>query len=196
MEHASSETILRIALDTEGIAYDEAQIINMTPEEIVAGMKNGSLDAGVIWSPYTLEVLKALGNDAIVAANNMTYSSKTASISSWITLPRYAAEHPDKVLRFTRAIYRGMNYRAMEKNVRQIAGWISEITAIDRESAYEQRRDAQWLTPGFVSVGARMGDVAKFYEIQQKEFIQSGEVEIPVPVGRYVLLDNMKQAAH
>lgn len=41
-----------------------------------------------------------------------------------------------------------------------------------------------------------MGDVAKFYEIQQKEFIQSGEVEIPVPVGRYVLLDNMKQAAH
>ncbi len=196
VEHASSETILRIALDTEGIAYDEVQIINMTPEEIVAGMKNGSLDAGVIWSPYTLEVLKALGNDAIVAANNMTYSSKTASISSWITLPRYAAEHPDKVLRFTRAIYKGMNYRAMEKNVRQIAGWISEITAIDRESAYEQRRDAQWLTPGFVSVGARMGDVAKFYEIQQKEFIQSGEVDIPVPVGRYVLLDNMKQAAH
>ena len=70
------------------------------------------------------------------------------------------------------------------------------LPAIDRESAYEQRRDAQWLTPGFVSVGARMGDVAKFYEIQQKEFIQSGEVDIPVPVGRYVLLDNMKQAAH
>ncbi len=195
VEHASSETILRVALDTEGIAYDEAEIINMTPEEVVAGMRNGSLDAGVIWSPYTLEVLKQLGNDAIVAANNMTYSSKTASISSWITLPQYAREHPDTVLRFTRAIYKGMNYRAMEKNVRQIADWISEITAIDRESAYEQRGDAQWLTAGYVSVGAQKGDVERFYEIQQKEFIQSGEVEGPVPVGRYVLLDNMKQAA-
>ncbi|MDE6203487.1 MAG: ABC transporter substrate-binding protein, partial [Lachnospiraceae bacterium] len=194
VEHASSETILRIALDTEGISYDDAEIINMKPEEIVEGMGNGSLDAAVIWSPYTLEVQKRLGNDAIMIANNMTYSSKTASISSWITLPRYASEYADRVQRFTRAIYKGMNYRAMAKNVKQVADWISEITAIDRESAYEQRRDAQWLTAGFVSVGAQKGDVARFYEIQQKEFIQSGDVNGPVPVSRYVLLDNMKQA--
>ncbi len=194
VEHASSETILRLALDTEGIPYEEAKIQNLTPEEIVEGMKNGSLDVGVIWSPYTLEVVKRLGKDAIVVANNMTYSSKTASISSWIALPGYAAENPDITLRFTRAIYKGMNYRAMEKNVRQVAGWIGEITAIDKDSAYEQRKDAQWLTAGFVSVGADKGDVAGFYEIQQREFLQSGEVDAPVPVGRYVLLDNMMQA--
>ncbi len=194
VEHASSETILRLALDTEGIPYEEAKIQNLTPEEIVEGMKNGSLDAGVIWSPYTLEVVKRLGKDAIVVANNMTYSSKTASISSWIALPGYTAENPDITLRFTRAIYKGMNYRAMEKNVKQVADWIGEITAIDKDSAYEQRKDAQWLTAGFVSVGADKGDVAGFYEIQQREFLQSGEVDAPVPVGRYVLLNNMMQA--
>ena len=158
-------------------------------------MKQGRIDACALWSPYTLEVLKQLGNDAVVIANNMSYSHKTASISSWITLPGYAKEHPDKVLRFTRAIYGGMNYRAVEKNVRKVADWISEITDIDKESAYEQRKDAQWLTAGFVSVGAQKGDVARFYEIQQKEFMESGDVDRAVPVEQYVLLNNMKKAA-
>lgn len=195
VENASSETILRLALDAEGISDEEVHIINMRPDEVVAAMKDGSLDAGVIWSPYTLEVLKYLGNDAAVLANNMTYSSKTASISSWITLPKFAKENPDKVLRFTRAIYQGMNYRAAESHVRQIADWISEITSIDKKSAYEQRKDAQWLTSGFVSIGAQKGDIARFYQIQQKEFVDSGQVQGTVPVERYVLIDNMIEAA-
>lgn len=195
VENSSSESILRIALETEGIAFDEVNIINMKPEEIKDAMIRGNIDACAVWSPYTLEILKQMGDNGAVIANNMSYSSKTASISSWIALPKYVKENPDKVLRFTRAIYGGMNYRAIEDNVRKVADWISEVTAIDKESAYEQRRDAQWLTPGFVSVGAKRGDVAKFYEIQQKEFTASGAVDKAVPVGQYVLLDNMVKAA-
>lgn len=195
VENASSETILRLALDAEGISEGDVQIINMKPDEVVAAMMDGSVDAGVIWSPYTLEVLKQLGNDAVVLANNMTYNSKTASISSWITLPEFAKENQDKVLRFTRAIYQGMNYRAVEGHVRQIADWISEITSIDKKSAFEQRKDAQWLTSGFVSIGAKRGDIAGFYQIQQREFVASGQVQNSVPVDRYVLLDNMIKAA-
>lgn len=195
VEQASSETILRLALNEEGISKSDVEVINMKPEEVVSAMKAGSLDAGVIWSPYTLEVLKNLGDDAVVLANNMAYSNKTASISSWITLPKFAKENPDKVLRFTRALYQGMNYRAVEGHVRQIADWISEITSINKTSAYEQRKDAQWLTSGFVSVGAAKGDVARFYQIQQREFVESGQVQGTVPVGQYVLLDNMIKAA-
>lgn len=195
VENASSETILRIAMEMAEITPDEMEIINMKPEEVVEGMRKGELDAGVIWSPYTLEVRKKLGNDAVVLANNMTCSEKTASISSWIALPGYAKEHPDIVLRFSRAIYQGMNYRAIESNVKQVSDWISEITNIDKNSAYEQRKDAQWLSSGFVSIGAQRGNVGRFYEIQQREFIQSGAVEKPVPVNQYLLLDNMIQAA-
>lgn len=194
VENSSSETILRIALETEGMSFQDVDIVNMKPEETLEAMKQGSIDACAVWSPYTLEILKQLGNGVAVIANNMTYSGKTASISSWIALPGYVKEHPDKVLRFTRAIYGGMNYRAVEDNVRKVADWIAEITAIDKKSAYEQRKDAQWLTSGFVSVGAGKGDVARFYEIQQKEFIESGDVERAVPVEEYVLLDNMVKA--
>ncbi|MCI8846615.1 MAG: ABC transporter substrate-binding protein [Lachnospiraceae bacterium] len=194
VEHASSETILRIALETEGMSFQDVDIVNMKPEEVLEAMKQGWIDACAVWSPYTLEILKQLGNDVAVIANNMTYCSKTASISSWIALPGYVKEHPGEVLRFTRAIYGGMNYRAIEENVRKVADWIGEVTSIDKKSAYEQRKDAQWLTSGFVSVGAKKGDVARFYEIQQREFIESGDVERAVPVGQYVLLDNMVKA--
>lgn len=194
VENASSETILRIALETEGMSFQDVDIVNMKPEETLEAMRQGSIDACAVWSPYTLDILKQLGNDVAVIANNMTYSGKTASISSWIALPGYVKEHPDKVLRFTRAIYGGMNYRAVEDNVRKVADWISEITSIDKKSAYEQRKDAQWLTSGFVSVGAKRGDVARFYEIQQREFLESGDVERAVPVEQYVLLDNMVKA--
>lgn len=44
-------------------------------------------------------------------------------------------------------------------------------------------------------MGAQKGDVARFYEIQQREFMEAGAVERSVPISRYVLLDNMKQAA-
>lgn len=195
VENASSETILHIALETEGIPLDDVNIINMKPEEILGAMERGSIDACAVWSPYTLEILKKLGNDVAVIANNMSYSHKTASISSWIVLPKYAKENPDKVLAFTRAIYGGMNYRAAEDNVRKIADWIAEVTDIDKKSAYEQRKDAQWLTSGFVSMGAQKGNVARFYEIQQREFMESGDVDRVVPVEQYVLLDNMVKAA-
>lgn len=196
VENASSENILRVALETEGISFEDVNIVNMKPEEMLDAMKRGDIDACAVWSPYSLEILKQMGNDGVLIANNMTYSSKTASISSWIALPKYVKENPDKVLRFTKAIYGGMNYRAVEDNVRKVAGWISEVTAIDKESAYEQRKDAQWLTSGFVSVGAKKGDVARFYEIQQKEFLESGDVERAVPVAQYVMLDNMVRAAN
>ena len=88
-----------------------------------------------------------------------------------------------------------MNYRAIESHVKQVADWISEVTRIDKNSAYEQRKDAQWLSSGFVSIGAQRGDVSRFYEIQQQEFVQSGAVERPVPVSQYLLLDNLIQAA-
>lgn len=194
VSNSSSETILRIALESEGLSYNDVEIINMSPEEVVKAMTDGSIDAGAIWSPYTLEALHKLGNHGCVLANNMAYSNKTASISSWIALPDYIKSHRDIVLRFTRAIYKGMNYRAIESNVKQIADWIAEVARVDKKSAYEQRKDAQWLTSGFVSVGADKGDVAKFYEIQQREFLETGDVTQAVPVSQYVMLDNMKQA--
>ena len=97
-------------------------------------------------------------------------------------------------MQFTRAIYRGMDYRAMEENMKKVAGWVAEVTGESTESLYEQRRDADWSTKGYVAIGVTDGTVAKLYEAQQKNFLKNGAISHSVPVGQYVLLDNMSKA--
>ena len=59
---------------------------------------------------------------------------------------------------------------------------------------YDQRGDAEWLTGKQVSEGAADGTVEGYYELQKKNFIDAGAVEVDPPVSDYVLLDVMKEA--
>ncbi len=191
----TSDTILNYALSSAGIVREECQIISGTPAELVEDMISGRLDACALWSPWTLELEKQLGADAVILANNADFFHRLASLSSWISSPSYAEAHPEILKKFTAALYRGMNYRAVEENIRKVASWVSEITSIDAESAYEQRADAEWATAGFVSVGARNGKLKSLYEAQQAQFLKEGAIRSKVPVEQYVLFRNMIDAA-
>lgn len=191
---AAKETILYLALKEAGIDKSEVEMIDMSPDELIKAMRAGTIDACAAWSPYSLTVKKDLGSDAMILANNFRYINDTASLSSWIALPGYVEANKDKVLRFTRAIYGGMDYRALEKNIRQVADWISEITDIDKQSAYEQRFDAEWLTSGYVGIGAENGTIKKLYQVQQEEFIKQNALSEANPIENYVIFDNMKKA--
>lgn len=191
----TSDTILNYTLAGADIRREECEIISGKPAELVEDMIAGRLDACALWSPWTLELQKKLGADAVLLANNTNFFHRLASLSSWITTPSYAAAHPKVLRRFTAALYRGMNYRAAERNIRQVASWVSQITSIDAESAYDQRADAEWATAGFVSVGAQNGKLKSLYEAQQAQFLKEGVIQTKVPVEQYVLFDNMVDAA-
>ena len=195
VEGTTSDTILNFALNSVGYTRRDCEIISKKPEQLVKDMVENRLDACAIWSPWTLEVQKKLGSDGILLANNMNFASRLASLSSWITTPDYARSHQEVLLRLTRALYRGMNYRVIEANVRQVAAWVSEITQIDEQSAYEQRGDAEWATSGYVSIGAKKGKLKQLYEAQQKQFLKDGDIAVSVPVENYVLFQNMIEAA-
>ena len=145
-------------------------------------------------SPYTFELQKKMGNDAVLLANNLNFSNRLASLSSWITSDAFATSDKETLLQFTRAIYRGMDYRAMEENMKKVAGWVAEVTGGSADSLYAQRRDADWSTKGYVAIGVTDGTVEKLYEAQQKNFLKNGAISHSVPVGQYVLLDNMSKA--
>lgn len=193
-EGNSSDTILNLALESVNIGRSECEIINLAPEEIISEMLAGRLDACALWSPYTFELQKKMGNDAVLLANNLNFSNRLASLSSWITSDAFAASDKETLLQFTRAIYRGMDYRAMEDNMRQVAGWVAETIGGNETSLYEQRRDADWSTKGYVAIGVTDGTVEKLYEAQQKNFLKNGAISQSVPVKQYVLLDNMRKA--
>lgn len=195
IEGTTSETILNFTLSRVGIAKEDCDIVYGSPEEITAAMVDGKLDACALWSPYTLEVKRKLGQDCVVISSNTNFSNRLASLSSWVVSPTFAKEHEEDLQRFTKVLYRGMNYRASEENMKRVASWVCKITKIDEKSAYEQRDDAEWSTEGFVSVGAENGEIVKLYEAQQRQFIMDGDITSMVPVKDYVLLDNMIKAA-
>ena len=194
IEGSTSDTILNIALESGGIQRSECEIINSTPEEIIEEMVAGRMDACALWSPYTFELEKKMKNDALILANNLSFSNRLASLSSWITTEQFSKEKEETLLRLTRALYRGMDYRAMEENTDQVAAWVSEITGIDRNSLYEQRRDADWSTKGYVALGVADKTIENLYQAQQDQFIKDGNIKGKVPVSRYVLLGNMSKA--
>ena len=131
----------------------------------------------------------------ILLTDNMTFSDTTVSLASWICMPKYGEENHDLLVRFTRALFKGMDYSANE-HYDEVSEWVSKQTATDYESVYNQRGDAQWLTGKEVAQGAADGTVAKYYELQRDNFVKAGAVEKdPAPdVSEYVLFDVMIEA--
>lgn len=190
----SSEDILKNSLTKAGMTMDDIQAMDMDASAIVTAMLSGGVDACATWSPNSLKILDEL-SDATKLTDNMTFSDTTVSLASWICMPKYAADNRDLLVRFTRALFKGMDYSA-DEHYDEVAQWVSAQTATDYESVYNQRGDAEWLTGKEVAEGAADGTVAKYYELQRDTFAAQGAVEKdPVPaVEEYVMLDVMIEA--
>lgn len=188
----SSEDILVNSLTKAGMTIEDITAVDMDASGIVTAMISGGVDACATWSPNSLKILEEV-KDSSKLCDNMTFADTTVSLASWIVTPKYAQANEDKILRFTRALYKAMDYAAND-HYDEVAKFVSTQTATDYESVYQQRGDAQWLTGEEVSKGASDGTVENFYKIQQENFIKAGVVEKEVPVQDYVMLDNMVNA--
>jgi NitT/TauT family transport system substrate-binding protein len=155
-------------------------------------MLSGGVDAAATWSPNSLVILEE-DQDATKLTDNLTFADQTVSLASWICMPGYADENRDILVRFTRALFKAMDYAATDHQ-EETAALIAQQIASDEEIVYEQRGDAEWLTGKEVSEGAADGTVEGYYELQKQNFIAAGAVETDPPVSDYVLLDVMQEA--
>ena len=176
----SSEDILKNALEKAGLTMNDITAVDMDASNIVTAMLSGGVDACATWSPNSLKILEE-GKDLTKLCDNTTFT------------PSYAEANADKILRFTKALFKAMDYAA-DDNYEEVAGYVAAQTKTDEASVYDQRGDADWLTGEEVARGAADGTVEKYYEIQQQNFIAAGAVESEVPVSDYVMLDNMIEA--
>ena len=140
----SSELILRWALEEAGLTMDDVVAYEMDAAAITSAMTSGSLDACANWSPATFTILDAMGDDAFVVADNVTFADRSASVASWIVMNDWAEENHDLLVRFTRALYKGMDYRAA--NIEETAQWVANQLGASYDTIYAQRGDAEWLT--------------------------------------------------
>lgn len=188
----SSEVILTNALNSVGLTMNDITAMNMDSSAIVTAMMTGDVDACALWSPESLTVLEQVEGTTKLA-DNMTFSDTSISLASWIAMPDRVESERDMFVRFVTALFEGMDYSANE-HYDEVAQWVADLLAIDYESAYNQRGDAEWLTGKEVYDGIADGTVAGYYELQQEIMISSGNLEAPVPVEDYVAFDIMTEA--
>ena len=189
----SSEDILKKALAKAGLTMADINAMDMDASGLTTAALSGSLDAVSCWSPSSLKIMDEW-TGCTKLADNLTFAEDSVSLASWIVLDKYAGENADKVLAFTKALYKAMDYAA-DGNYEEVAQYVVNQTKTDYDAAYAERGVADWLTGAEVAAGAADGTVEAYYLTQQNGFLAAGAVTEAVPVANYVMLQNMIDAA-
>jgi len=190
----SSETILNMTLKEAGLKESDVELMDMDASAIVTAMISGSVDAAATWSPNTTAIKDELDDNAIMLSNNIRYADEFPSIASFIVNPKYAEENHDLLVSFTKGLYKGMDYRV--DNLDEVAGWSAKVAALDVESVEKETNDGDWITSEELLEMIESGDVEKYYEAQQENFVTEERLteDELVPVSDYVLFDIMEEA--
>lgn len=89
------------ALQHEGLAETDVNIVGMKPDDIAAAWGQGTIDAAWIWQPVQSEILKSgsliIGADQTAAWGFPTYDG-------WVVSKAFGDANPDKIVAFLKAV--------------------------------------------------------------------------------------------
>ena len=190
----SSEDILVNSLTSVGLTMDDIEAYDMEVSNMVSAMVSGSVDACAAWSPSSSTIVSELGDDAQIFCTNTTFADEAADCEGWVCMPGYVEANSDILVRFTKALYEAMDYGSQEANYDEVAGYVAEICGTDKAAALEQTGDGAWLDSKTLLKYLEDGTLKHYYEVQQKNFIDAGDIDKEVPVEDYVLFDIMEEA--
>lgn len=194
----SSETILTTALASVGLTMDDVDALSMDATALTTAALSGSVDAVAAWSPYSLTIL-AEGKDVTDICSNVDFAN-LVSPGSWVVNPKWADEHEDLLVRFIRAMYKGMDYAAAATSddaiAKEVAGYIAAVIASDADTVIGQRYDGSWKTSAEVLEMVESGEIVRIYADQQATFIENGAVDASTALAPedFVLTDLMLAA--
>ena len=186
---SSSETALTGALNAAGLTMDDIEAYEMDAVNMVAAMMSGNVDACTAWNPYSVQIL-----ENCEGAMELEFATNSVNMSSWICLPSYAEQNHDVLVRFTRALLKGMEYAAQEENWEYAVGLYAKQCAKDVEACYVETGDATWFSADYVKSAIADGTFDDLYTRQQQMFIDNGAVAEKVALDQYILWDVMKEA--
>lgn len=194
----SSETILLTALKSVGLTIDDVEALSMDETALTTAALSGSVDVVAAWSPFSLTIL-ANAENATDICSNVDFA-ELVSPGSWVVNPKWADENADLLVRFNRAMYKGMDYAAAATTddaiAEEVAGYVAKVIASDAETVIGQRYDGSWMTSAQLMEMLESGAVEKVYADQQATFIANGalEAEGNLTPAEFVLTDVMLEA--
>ena len=188
----SSEEILKATLGKANLTLDDIEAVEMDASAITTAMVSGKVDACATWSPNTLTIYNELGDKAVELGANKDFTDTNVSVSSFIAMPDKVKNNRDQVIRFVEAMYAGSDFRNTDFD--QNCQYAADLTGLSIDSMTGSKLDADWVDAATIHELANNGEMLKYYEIQQKNFLESGAVEEEVPVENYVHFDIMNEA--
>lgn len=131
---------------------------------------------------------------AQIFCSSLKVSGETADCQGWGCLPGYVEANKDILVRFTKALYKAVDYGSQEANYDEVAGYVADICGADKATELEQAKEGNWIDSKTLLQYLGDGTLKKYYESQQKNFIDAGDVDKKVPIEDYVLFDVMEEA--
>lgn len=185
----SSETALTGALNAAGLTMDDIEAYEMEAVNMVAAMMSGNVDACTAWNPYSVQILQNCEG-----ALELEFATDSVNMSSWICMPSYAEDNRDVLVRFTRALLKGMEFASKEENWDYVVELYAKQCAKDVTECQVETADATWFSAEYVKASLSDGTFQDLYTRQQAMFLESGAVESEVPLENYILFDVMTEA--
>ena len=182
---SSSETTFKNALEVGGLTVDDVTAMSLSIDNIVPAAVSKTIDAAVCWNPYSGQILKQ-----VEGSYEIEFADGSTNISSWICLPKYAEENHDILVRFTRALFKGMDWGSKEENYDTVAQYSANQTKTSLESNQLQLGDD-------LTSGLKDGTIKKYYEGMQNDMVKGENIkpeEAKEDVGDFVLFDVMEEA--
>jgi NitT/TauT family transport system substrate-binding protein len=123
----TSEFLLDEFLVLHGIPRPSITVVQMRPEETVAALRDGKVDAVSTWGQHTASLLKSLGDNGVRFFSEETYQMYWNVASSGA----FVASHEDSLRRIIKALGRGSSYILQHDDAAQ--KMVMEAVGLDRE---------------------------------------------------------------
>ncbi|WP_028328619.1 ABC transporter substrate-binding protein [Brachyspira alvinipulli] len=186
----SGQIILDIALQKANINHNEINITNINITNLANAFINRKVDAVSIWAPYTADIISKMSNQYIILASTQDFSDDVTFTSSFITTKNYINEYPDIVKRFSKAILKAMDYR--KDNIEETVLLVAELTGNNIELVNSEIDTGEWFTSKDLKNACENGTILKWYETQQKVFLNTDVIKESIAITNYLELEILK----
>lgn len=189
---SSSESTFNNALEVGGLTRDDVKAMSLSIDNIVPAAVSDTIDAAICWNPYSGQILQQ-----VEGSYEIEFADGSTNISSWICLPDYAEANHDILVRFSRALYKGMDWGSKPENYNTVAQYCADQTKTGLDANLMQVGDAHWFNIADLKAGVADGTVKGYYEGMQNDMVKGENIkpeEAKEDVGDFVLFDVMEEA--
>lgn len=128
------EVVIKGALEKRGVDVSALEFVEIPFPEMVGAVQDGRVDAGWVVEPFLQQAKDA---DMQVIANPFFETTHRLSIGTYFTTDQYAAENPEVVERFMRAMKRSLEYT--QSHPEELRSTVADYTEIPPEVVEEMR---------------------------------------------------------